>query len=392
MSMSQEEIESLMNGLDISENESSKTEEVKDEGENSESMSEEDIEALIAETNSVNDDVQNNDTTSEENVSDESIDELIKDINSDENENNNSNYIQDIDELLNDIEKDNTDEDSINEDSIDNLIDETNKESNDDIDDLLNSLEEDKLNIESTETDESEIDDILENLNSEVSLGAESDYLKELDNLDINNDAQNIEDMEIEKKEESPVKEVNDDNREYSNVVNVDKINIPNQLGEVTSDTEEKATKIFDTLSYVLDDNASLRKTVKDLDIFISSQKKMLETLSSKFPNVKEFSDNLEMVDSLSEVPSKIDKQLSNRDTELFEAMELMQFHDINRQKIERVMGVVVKLSKQLNSIFDDSSGKTETMPISKHLPGDKTSDDIVENDDLDALIAEFGK
>ena len=392
MSMSQEEIESLMNGLDISENESSKTEEVKDEGENSESMSEEDIEALIAETNSVNDDVQNNDTTSDENVSDESIDELIKDINSDENEDNNSNSIQDIDELLNDIEKDNTDEDSINKDSIDNLIDETDKESNDDIDDLLNSLEEDKLNIESTETDESEIDDILENLNSEVSLGAESDYLKELDNLDINNDAQNIEDMEIEKKEESPVQEVNDDNREYSNVVNVDKINIPNQLGEVTSDTEEKATKIFDTLSYVLDDNASLRKTVKDLDIFISSQKKMLETLSLKFPNVKEFSDNLEMVDSLSEVPSKIDKQLSNRDTELFEAMELMQFHDINRQKIERVMGVVVKLSKQLNSIFDDSSGKTETMPISKHLPGDKTSDDIVENDDLDALIAEFGK
>ena len=392
MSMSQEEIESLMNGLDISENESSKTEEVKDEGENSESMSEEDIEALIAETNSVNDDVQNNDTTSDENVSDESIDELIKDINSDENEDNNSNSIQDIDELLNDIEKDNTDEDSINEDSIDNLIDETNKESNDDIDDLLNSLEEDKLNIESTETDESEIDDILENLNSEVSLGTESDYLKELDDLDINNDAQNIEDMEIEKKEESPVQEVNDDNREYSNVVNVDKINIPNQLGEVTSDTEEKATKIFDTLSYVLDDNASLRKTVKDLDIFISSQKKMLETLSLKFPNVKEFSDNLEMVDSLSEVPSKIDKQLSNRDTELFEAMELMQFHDINRQKIERVMGVVVKLSKQLNSIFDDSSGKTETMPISKHLPGDKTSDDIVENDDLDALIAEFGK
>lgn len=71
--------------------------------------------------------------------------------------------------------------------------------------------------------------------------------------------------------------------------------------------------------------------------------------------------------------------------------MELMQFHDINRQKIERVMKVVVNLSKQLNDIFEDSAGTTTAMPVSKHLPGDNSLD-VVGNDDLESLIAEFGK
>jgi hypothetical protein len=70
--------------------------------------------------------------------------------------------------------------------------------------------------------------------------------------------------------------------------------------------------------------------------------------------------------------------------------MELMQFHDINRQKIERVMGLVINLSRQLNSIFDDETNSVN-IPGATHLPGD-TSNDLVNSDDLESLIAEFGK
>lgn len=366
MSMSQEEIEALMNGLDISENENSKDEETSQDSSNeSQSMSEDDIEALIAQTNLSTSSDEDNEESNE--IDNDSIDDLLKEL--EENEDKSSN-------------------EPIDDDSIDDLI---NSLENDDEKEKIESIESDKKEDnqenDTDEVDTSDIDELLEGLkNSDGTY----DYLEGLDDLDLDGEAETIDDIKIndykeEKVEEEPY------TKSYDNVVSLDKINIPSQLGQVANDSEEKATKIFDALSFVLEDNAFLRKTVKGLDSFIASQQKMLETLNAKFPNVKEFSENLELVNTLSDMPSDIQTRLSNRDKELFEAMELMQFHDINRQKIERVMKVVVNLSKQLNEILDDGCGATSNVPVSKHLPGDN-SKDVIGNDDLESLIAEFGK
>ena len=66
-----------------------------------------------------------------------------------------------------------------------------------------------------------------------------------------------------------------------------------------------------------------------------------------------------------------------------------MQFNDINRQKIERVMSVIRKLSSYLNNLFEDTHQKE--LPVAKHIQGDTDTDDLV-GDDLDKLIAEFNK
>ncbi len=66
-----------------------------------------------------------------------------------------------------------------------------------------------------------------------------------------------------------------------------------------------------------------------------------------------------------------------------------MQFNDINRQKIERVMSVIRKLSIYLNNLFEDD-GKTTNLPMAKHIHGDETEDLV--GDDLDKLIAEFSQ
>ena len=67
--------------------------------------------------------------------------------------------------------------------------------------------------------------------------------------------------------------------------------------------------------------------------------------------------------------------------------MDLMQYHDINRQKIERVMSVIRKLSTYLNGIFEDDNDKPEVQ-IARHISGDSSS--TVDEDDIDSLIAEF--
>jgi hypothetical protein len=162
---------------------------------------------------------------------------------------------------------------------------------------------------------------------------------------------------------------------------------VVNQLNEVAEDSEEKATKIFDVLSFILDENAEIQKDVKAMGDFIEKQTSLLTALSTKFPNIEVISQNLELAKNISSSQESVTKRLDEENNQIFVAMDLMQFHDINRQKIERVMAVIRKLSVYLNGIFEDDNSKPEVQ-IAKHISGD--SADTVNEDDLSALIAEF--
>ena len=164
---------------------------------------------------------------------------------------------------------------------------------------------------------------------------------------------------------------------------------VVNQLNEVAEDSEEKASQIFDVLSFILDENDLLQKNTTQVLDFIDAQTKLLETLSNKFPNVDIFSQNLEKAADVKNILAEIATGIEDENNKVFEAMELMQYHDINRQKIERVMAVIRKLSLYLSGLFEDDSNKPEVQ-IAKHISGD--SSQTVSEDDLDSLIAEFNK
>jgi len=168
-----------------------------------------------------------------------------------------------------------------------------------------------------------------------------------------------------------------------------DENKVVNQLNEVADDSEEKASKIFDVLSFILDENSEISKYNKNMSDFIVQQAELLESLSQKFPNVDIFNENLSSAKELIETSKDLSSKLDGENNKVFEAMELMQYHDINRQKIERVMAVIKKLSSYLNGIFEDDSSRAEVQ-IAKHISGD--SNDIVSSDDIESLISEFSK
>lgn len=165
---------------------------------------------------------------------------------------------------------------------------------------------------------------------------------------------------------------------------------VVSQLNEVANDSEEKAGQIFDVLSYILDDNAIIQKGSKNTIAFLDKEMELLTALSSKFPNIKVFDERLNEAQKIKDVISDISNRISAEDMKLFEAMELMQFNDINRQKIERVMSVIRKLTVYLNNLFEEDEGYEE-IAVAKHIHGDSNSD-LVGAEDLDALIAEFSK
>ena len=164
---------------------------------------------------------------------------------------------------------------------------------------------------------------------------------------------------------------------------------VVNQLNEVAEDSEEKASQIFDVLSYILDENDVIQKNVTEFNSFVDNQLQLLETLNKKFPNIEVFSENINQAQNIKSVIGNLTTTVDGENNKVFEAMELMQYHDINRQKIERVMAVIRKLANYLNGIFSDDSDKPEVQ-IAKHISGD--GQDTVTEDDLDSLISEFNK
>jgi hypothetical protein len=162
---------------------------------------------------------------------------------------------------------------------------------------------------------------------------------------------------------------------------------VVNQLNEVANDSEEKVGQIFDILSISLDNNTIVRDKVSEIEEFINSELELLNSLSNKFPNIDVFSIQKDKMNKISSDLKGMVSLVNSEDEKIFEAMELMQFNDINRQKIERVMAVIRKLSSYLNNIFEDTNPGAE-VSVAKHIHGDKNSDLIGE--DLDKLIEEY--
>ena len=315
MSMSQEEIEALMNGLEVPEEDSAANEEsveegIEEEDTQAQSMSEDDIAKLLSSTDEEEEIAEESDTKGD-----------VKD---------------DISEVLNEI--DNMEEDDISSDDDDIL-------SQNDFDEETQSLLE-------------------ENNNNDD------------DDIEFTEKAKNWTEKKITKGEFPFPAEPS--------------TKVVSQLNEVANDSEEKAGQIFDVLSFILDDNAVIQKSNKSIVTFIDKEIELLNALSNKFPNINIFDERLKEAQAMKDVTSDIANRISAEDMRLFEAMELMQFHDINRQKIERVMSVIRKLTVYLNNLFEEDDDYEE-IAVAKHIHGDSNSD-LVGAEDLDALIAEFSK
>lgn len=299
MSMSQEDIESLMNGLDMPAQDSVET--IKEEPIPEEKVNTEEIEALLSQ-------VEKN----------EDKDSLVSPAS--------EKKISEIGDLLNDIEDD------------DDLIDDI----------ILENHSPVATPVQETVTKSSKSDD---------------DIVKEWSSSKISEGV-------------FPFPAEND-------------TKVVSQLSQVANDSEEKVSQIFDVLSLTLDNNSDMRKRVKEYEEFVLSQNKLLSSLGNKFPKIELFKQQLEKVKSFESSLKDLKTSIDEEDMHIFQGMELMQFNDINRQKIERVMSVIRKLSSYLNNLFEDDNPRD--LPMAKHIHGDQDTQDLV-GDDLDKLIAEFNK
>lgn len=163
------------------------------------------------------------------------------------------------------------------------------------------------------------------------------------------------------------------------------------QLDDVTRDSEEKATQVLDMLDAInnlLMDGEGEAAEIKET---LNSNIEIFEKLSAKFSHIPSFAEQKDKCQSALEQIESIEAKFQDGQNDIMNIMDMMQYQDIHRQKIERVINVMRALAKYMNSLFESNVDDKTRAPSAVHLEGDKT-DNLMSDDDIEALINSLGK
>jgi len=163
------------------------------------------------------------------------------------------------------------------------------------------------------------------------------------------------------------------------------------QLDDVTKESEEKASEIFDIIEVISNDLMDKEENLNNVGEVLEENVKLFTTLNEKFPEVEAFSKQLEANKSAQEQITETIEILQNSGDSIMNVMDIMQYQDIHRQKIERVINVMRALSRYMNTLFEGKIDDEKRVSSAQHIAGD-THNDLASTDDIEALLEQFGK
>ena len=163
------------------------------------------------------------------------------------------------------------------------------------------------------------------------------------------------------------------------------------QLDDVTKESEEKASEIFDIIETISNELMDKEESLSSIIEVLNSNVELFTTLSNKFPEVEAFKTQLEKNEQALNDTNETVEVLQNSGDSIMSVMDIMQYQDIHRQKIERVINVMRALSKYMNTLFEGKIDDDKRVSSAKHLEGD-THNDVASTDDIEALLAQFGQ
>ena len=228
--------------------------------------------------------------------------------------------------------------------------------------------------------------DDLDALNDEVSEEISDEDLAEI----LGSDQSTQEDVEEDEVNHSLPPGYSSDTAHHWPLPATDENKMVHQLDDVTKESEEKATEIFDIIEGISNDLMEKEENLNSILEVISSNVELFTTLSVKFPEVKAFATQLEKNQNALDEASETIAVLQNSGDAIMSVMDIMQYQDIHRQKIERVINVMRSLSKYMNTLFEGRIDDDKRVSSATHIAGD-THNDLASTDDIEALLAQFG-
>lgn len=166
---------------------------------------------------------------------------------------------------------------------------------------------------------------------------------------------------------------------------------VVHQLDDVARDSEINATETFDKLELINNAGADIEDSISKLEECLKKQQDLIAKLSTKFPDFQAFKDSTADIEESLNALDVIRNAAQDISNTSLEAMDLMQYQDIHRQKIERVINVMRALSRYMSSLFEGKIDDAKRVSSAVHIQGDNT-ENVVNEQDIEALIANFGK
>ncbi len=162
------------------------------------------------------------------------------------------------------------------------------------------------------------------------------------------------------------------------------------QLDEVTKESEEKASQILDIMDEIATNTEKSMDSLKEVLEFLVNHKNLCERLHQKFPHIKLFEKELEEIEKMiGKIEDAISLSQITSD-KIFMVMDIMQYQDIHRQKIERVINIMRALIKYMNKLFEGNIEDEKRVKSAKHIYGDE-SEEVLSDEEIEALLEKFG-
>lgn len=161
------------------------------------------------------------------------------------------------------------------------------------------------------------------------------------------------------------------------------------QLDIVTKESEEKASEIFDILDSILSAFTQNTYNIQKLIDVAGKNLLLFNQLYLKYPDVKSFKRLIQKNQKLLDEAKAIKEIVESFSSEMLEAINILQYQDIYRQKVERVINVMESLSKYMDRLLDSQVDDVKRVSSPKHIYGD-TNKDMLSHSEIENLIEIF--
>ncbi len=151
------------------------------------------------------------------------------------------------------------------------------------------------------------------------------------------------------------------------------------KLDEINKESEEKVNKLFEYLERITEELDKTESLINNIKPYMEKHKEFMDFFVEHFSKTIVKS-NYEYFKNIMEITSNIENSIAIIKDNVFDAMDTLQFQDITRQKIERVISVIKALHDYLNMWFDSSYEDKPRARVAHTIVNEKEKDKIDQN------------
>lgn len=148
------------------------------------------------------------------------------------------------------------------------------------------------------------------------------------------------------------------------------------RLDEINKESEEKVNKLFEKLEAISSEVDEVEELIERIKPYVNKHKEFMDFFVEHFPK-SSIKKNYEYFKNIINILNEIETKVNTIRDNTFDAMDILQFQDITRQKIERVISVIKALHEYLNSWFASDYEKTPRARVAHTIVDESEKDKV---------------